>query len=338
MKKIYALFLALLVMGGLNAQMLPSDQIVKRADCELPQLTQSSNKIQVVDTLEDYLFRASGALLFGSQDGGYVLGNGYFDNMGTFLPITDGTGMHYDGVANARVIEVLCWFGAVDITGTPDNVTGSAYSVNADTTPNQLLATGTVQTTDLVGSTNFVYSAIPVTGPTGGDIQGQPFLVSIEYPGNDDTLGIVSSNPDSADGAGEVRLRQLASADFGGAWLAITDLWGPFDCDAFIVPVIDDGPISLDQAPNAHGLTLLSTYPNPAVDQTTIRYSLDKPRETYVRVFDLNARAIYSQEWALQSAGVHEIDLDLSHLAPGSYYYTIKTREARLTSKFVVTK
>lgn len=338
MKKIYAFLLAMLVMGGLSAQMLPGDQIVKRAECDLPQLTQETGKIAIIDTLEDYLFRASGAFLFGSQDGGYVMGNGYFDNMGTLIQITDGTGMHYDGVANARVTEVLTWFGAVDITGTPDNVTGSVYSVNADTTPNQLLATGTVTTTDLVGSSQFVYSSIAVTGPNNGDTQGQPFLISIEYAGNDDTLGIVCSDPDSSDGAGEERTRQLSSAQFGGVWVSINALWGDFDSDAFIVPVIDTDPVSLDPAPTSHGLALMGAYPNPAADQTTIRYSLDMPRETHVRVFDLAAREIHNSGWQLETAGEHEIELDLSHLAPGSYYFTVKTKETALTSKFVVTK
>lgn len=295
------------------------------------------NKTTAIDTIEDYLNRASGAVMYGSQDGGYVMGTGYFDNMGTLVPVTDGTGMHYTGIANARVTEVLTWFGDVTQTATADDVFARVYSVNPDTTPSALLGSGTLSTSLLTGSTSFVYSAITIAG--SANTAGNDFLVAIEYPGIDDTLGIVSSNPDSADGLGEQRLRQLTTASFGGAWISIEGLWGPFDCDAFIVPVIDDAPaVSIDMPVGASGLTLLGNFPNPATSTSEIRFSISKQEEVHVKVFDLAAREIYNSGWVLTEAGAHNILVDVSTKPAGAYYYTISTRSEKMTSKLHVLK
>lgn len=334
MKKFYALLLAGLCSVGLYAQ---GPKYVKKADCELPEMG-NSNKVVVVDTIQDYLFRASGAVMYGSQDGGYVMGTGYYDNQGTLVAISEATANHYDAVGSARVTEILAWFGDVTITGAADNVTGNVYAVNADTTPGVLLGMGTVTTADLVGSTSFVYSSIPIT--TGsGDTGGNPFLISIDYTGADDTLGLVSSNPDSADGMGEKRTRQRTTATFGGSWVSIETLWGPFDCDAFIVPVIDDSPVTgVSEAVNAKGLTLGGNYPNPSNGISTIRFSIDKPQEVKIKVFDLAAREVLNTGWVELEAGEQEVQVDVSEAPAGAYYYTISTHETSLTSRLHVVR
>ncbi|MEM7038671.1 MAG: T9SS type A sorting domain-containing protein, partial [Bacteroidota bacterium] len=253
------------------------------------------------------------------------------------IPITDGTGMHYSGITNAHVTEVLTWFGDVTQTATPDNILAKVYSLNADPTPAMTLGEGAMTSDMLTGSTMFVYSSIPIT-IGDGDTGGNDFMISIEYPGADDTLGIVSSVPDSADGAGEQRLRQLTTAPFGGTWSSIEALWGSFDCDAFIVPVIDDNPMVGIAAPTAEGLTLLGNFPNPASEVSTIRFSLSQEEEVHIKVFDMAAREIYNSGWVMTTAGEQQVQIDVSEKPVGSYYYTIQTRSTKLTSKLHVMK
>ena len=334
MKKIY---IAALLLCAFSMGFSQSPQMGERQQMNFTGIQQSSNKVTAIDTLEDYLNRASGAILLGSQDGGFVLGTAYFDNMGTLIPVSDGTGMHYTGVANARVTEVLTWFGNVTITGAEDSVYARVYSVNPDTTPSALLGYGSTSSGMLTSASNLVYSAIPITNGNAMT-NGDDFLVSIEYPGADDTLGIVCSNPDSADGMGEMRLRQLTTASFGGSWLSIEGLWGPFDADAFIVPVIDDAVVAIDLPIGGSGLNLLGNFPNPATSTSEIRFSISAQEEVHIKVFDLAAREIYNSGWIMKEAGEHKVKVDVSTKPAGAYYYTISTHSQKLTSKLNVLK
>ena len=307
-----------------------------RPDTGVPlQWNRSQSASELIDTLDDYVQRASGAVLYGSMDGGFVNGTGFFDNMGTFVHVSAATGMHYDGIANAHVTELLCWFGDISLNGKADTVWGEVWSVKADTTVDQLLGSGFATTDSLVGSTAFVYSTFKIcngNGYTGGD----PFLVAINYKGIDDTLGIISSQASTNDGKGEKRLRQLASPTFGSAWMAAESLWGPLDCDAFIVPVIDDSPAGFEEQVDSGGLRLLGNFPNPATRLTHIRFALNQCEEIHVKVFDLAAREVYNSGWNRLDAGEHQISVDLSNEASGAFYYTIRSKNTCITSKIQV--
>lgn len=285
---------------------------------------------RVIDTLDQYVLRATGAVLTGSADGGYVCGTAWFDNMGQFIPIADAVGMHYDGVTGASVTEVLVWFGALEVTGANDNVTATVYSVNADSSANASLGSATLSTSAITASTSFTLTSFMLGTPaaTGGN----DFLCAVEFAGNDDTLGIVTSDPGAGDGAGENRFRLLTSASFGGAWTGVASVWGAFDCDAFIMPVVD---IVAGVDAYSNGLSVKRVYPNPAIDQASIEFNLDEASDVSVRVFNLLGEELYTESTS-RNAGSQLIRLNTSEFAAGNYYVTINTGQTKLTSKFVV--
>ena len=82
---------------------------------------------------------------------------------------------------------------------------------------------------------------------------------------------------------------------------------------------------------------MLGAYPNPAQDFTNIRYRIDEPTNVSVEVFDLTGRVIEHSSEKL-TAGTHDIKISLQGVSAGNYYYTIKTKNSQLTSKFAVTK
>ena len=331
MKKVYALLLLALLGVGLYGQKF---EVGESTELEFNRPEVTMGKTSAIDTIETYLFRASSAIIYGVNPYGYIFGTSW---SGVDTAITAETAMHYDAVAGARVTEVLFWAAYVNIAGSADDLTARVYQAGTDSMPLTQTGFGTVSNSTLTPSTSFVYSSVPINTGTG-DTGGNPFLVSLDYEGyTDDTIGIVSSNADSSDGAGERRAKQRLSAGFGGGWSSAAAIWvGGIDADAFIIPVIDDTPLSVDNPVNSKGLSLLGNYPNPATSVSTIKFGLTEAEQVRVTVFDLTGRILFDSGDMELVAGEHEVSFDVSTLAAGNYYYNITTEKTKLTSKLNV--
>lgn len=331
MKKVYALLLLALLGAGLYGQKFEVGESTE-LDFTRPEVTMG--KTSAIDTIETYLFRASSAIIYGVNPYGYIFGTSW---SGVDTAITAETAMHYDAIAGANVTEVLFWAAYVNIAGSADDLTARVYQAGTDSLPLTQTGFGTASNSSLTPSTSFVYSSIPIT--TGaGNTDGNPFLVSLDYSGyTDDTLGVVSSNADSSDGAGERRAKQRLSAAFGGAWMSAAEVWvGGIDADAFIIPVIDDTPTSIDNPVGSKGLYLLGNYPNPASSVSTIKFGLDDAENVRVNVFDLTGRILFDSGDLELVPGEHEVSFDVTNVAAGNYYYSITTDKTKLTSKLNV--
>lgn len=305
------------------------------SELAIPMPPKDLAKTQGIDTLEQYVLRADTARLYQSNDGGYVFGTGYFDDNGVNIRVTEATGNHYDPVPNAWVTEVLVWVGKLSIVGDPDTVYARIYSIDGDSSPVALLGEGKILSSQLSPNVLFEYSSIPLTQPVS--TQGNPFIVALEYPNMDDTLGIVSSNFSTQNGNNEDRCRQLGLAPFLAQWERARFFWNPqLDCDPFIVPVVADSlSISVDPAVKSGGLELLGNYPNPARDLTRIRFNLDRSKELNLRVFDVAGRTLFETGKVMYAPGNHEIPVILDGAAAGAWYYTLSGEEVQLTSKIL---
>ena len=87
----------------------------------------------------------------------------------------------------------------------------------------------------------------------------------------------------------------------------------------------------------------INAYPNPFINHTIIRYTLNEPMQTSLTVYDSKGIKLAQLVNARMSAGIHEARLDGTKLAAGVYLYLLKTVDAggkmnTLNGKLVVQK
>ena len=72
----------------------------------------------------------------------------------------------------------------------------------------------------------------------------------------------------------------------------------------------------------------INAYPNPFINHTIIRYTLNEPMQTSLTVYDSKGIKLVQLVNARMSAGIHEVRLDGTKLAAGVYLYLLKTVDA----------
>lgn len=83
----------------------------------------------------------------------------------------------------------------------------------------------------------------------------------------------------------------------------------------------------------------VSTYPNPAISQTTILLNLAKEsKKINVSLTNAEGQQVWSKNYNKLTKGEHKIDVNLQKLVSGQYFYTIEIGEERVTKPFVVSK
>ena len=88
------------------------------------------------------------------------------------------------------------------------------------------------------------------------------------------------------------------------------------------VPTPPEGLITVDrQSPERQvfGFTVLSNYPNPFRDQTSIQFSLDRAQSVRIEVFDVLGRRIARLVDEVLVSGTHSVTLNAVSLPSGLY-------------------
>lgn len=94
---------------------------------------------------------------------------------------------------------------------------------------------------------------------------------------------------------------------------------------------------SINTEPDQNQTLLEQNRPNPSSGYTIINFYLATQGEYTFTVTNNLGQSVYS-EVKEQTAGNHTIDLDLSNLVNGIYYYSIMFKGQKITKKMVVTK
>lgn len=92
----------------------------------------------------------------------------------------------------------------------------------------------------------------------------------------------------------------FAFAPSADAWLALAGWAAALAAEA-------DAPLAM------------SIYPNPALDEATVRFSLERTQRVSLDLFDLLGRQVRQRDLGVMSAGEHEVMLDLRNLPAGLY-------------------
>jgi len=331
MKKLYTLALILGIAGIVHAQKISNVvPLNNRLDRTV------IGERTPTDTLGLNEFFNGSPTLYSSTNGGYVAGNnGYGDKVkAQMYLLSQGT----------IVEEILFWFGGKTETSGNSNskVVAKLYnSEGAGTTTAGAITTGAPGA--ILSSVDMFLSDIDTAGNFTVAVLSAPVIVSTDFavgadfstlaPG--DTAGIVST----ADGdAGQTELAWEQWSD--NTWYTFLESgsgWG-LDLDLAIWPVVDNNSASIEDQGFFNGIKLTQNQPNPAGKETTILYELQNNAKVTFEIYDVTGKKVVSINEGLQDKGRHNINLTTEKLASGTYYYTLKADNNRITKKMVITK
>lgn len=285
-----------------------------------------------IDTIDNYFLRATNIVTPPAPVAGYAFGMGYDDVGAPFdtIVMTECVGNYYDSIGVALVSEVLIWFTDTHFVGGPDELNVRVYGAKPDSMPKGPLLARTYF--DLDDVTLNGWTSISVLEDSGQ--VSKDFFVALYFDDDaiNDTFGIASNDPAFNEGMGEMRTR--CRLDEVGVWIRAYDLYNGLDADVMIIPVVDFTVGSKElQLP---GLRLSAPYPNPATDEVTLSYQLDKPQDVRITGFGLDGKLFFDSGTVAGTTGTNQVRLNVAALPAGNYYYSVFTSGKRLTSRIAV--
>lgn len=88
----------------------------------------------------------------------------------------------------------------------------------------------------------------------------------------------------------------------------------------------------------AAGITGMSVYPNPAVNNINVTFGLDNSSNVSTTVFDVAGRVVYTGANQKMNAGTQTVNISVADLTTGIYTVVIGTDKGTVTERFSVTK
>jgi hypothetical protein len=262
---------------------------------------------------------------------GYVVGNNqYGDEVKAQVFI----------LSDATILEeALFFFGAKDDGGNGSNVAAVAFNMDG-TTGTTSAGTGQQSPGTLLGSANMALSDIDTSGGFTVATFASPIYVSGDFAlGFDvtsltagDTVGLITSQ-DGDGGGAELTWERWSN---NGGWYTMIASW-PLDFDFGILAVVDNSSNGIETDSYFNGIKA-DVIPNPAVDVANIVFDLEKVAEVDIKIIDITGKIVYTADKGELNQGRHTINVPVSDLTAGTYYYTIGANGNRLTKKMVVTK
>lgn len=324
MKKLYTIVAVAL---GISATLHAQQEIMQMTPVQVHGINPNIAPLNVTDTITNYLDRATGFYTLRDSSGGYIFGTS---------GATNGTGCHYTSVGSAHVTELMVYFGHKTIINTADNLTAGVLLVGADSMPTTLVSSGSVSVSncDVSGFPTF----IPMTNYVN---QSGDFFVMISYSGIDDTISLISSNPTTngggPDGNNEKRVRQnTTSIFFSRAW----DLWTinnqPYNADVLILPIMDIAT-GIDDSLSMGGFAMQAPYPSPAQNNVTIPFSVDRPQEVNLVVYNAQGQPVTETNLGTVNGSMN-YQIDCSNYANGTYFFVLSGPQGRIASKFTIAR
>lgn len=111
------------------------------------------------------------------------------------------------------------------------------------------------------------------------------------------------------------------------------------DIDPIIIPIVDENDLSgIDEPSGIDGVNLKGSFPNPAENITTIKFSVDNPTYMDINLIEMSGKQIKNIHIKQLSEGDNEIEIDLTDVPAGEYIYIINTKYGRIGSILNVVK
>jgi hypothetical protein len=96
---------------------------------------------------------------------------------------------------------------------------------------------------------------------------------------------------------------------------------------------IQEKPVAVEQNLQDRDVIL---YPNPANENFTVSYFLNKSSQVAIHVTDIYGRLISNQDLGVQNAGLHDHKVESNLMSPGTYLVVIKTSDGQKVAKATI--
>ena len=105
--------------------------------------------------------------------------------------------------------------------------------------------------------------------------------------------------------------------------------------DYYVLVIEEDNSSSINDVIDSRKFNILSSYPNPAIDQFTLEYGNDKFEKIDLRVYDLLGNIIL-HETSISTIGYNQMHFNVDKLVSGIYNIILSNNEEGLTKSMVV--
>ncbi len=163
------------------------------------------------------------------------------------------------------------------------------------------------------------------------------YYVGIQVFGGTDTVKIATDNT----GIPQYSQTSLYFNPTANTWY----IWGSGVVPAMMIRsgfninyAFDNGPFTVGINEKTKSINLFSCMPNPAINSTQISYELKNSEKAEIIITDIMGRTVQILAQGFQTKGNYTVDVDLSMLCSGTYFYTLKTPSAQATDKLIIVK
>lgn len=281
---------------------------------------------------------------------GYLYGNNGSPN--GFNEVAQG----YQNVNhnNITITGILCWFGAKQSdlgSSATSKLIIKVYDIDSNRAYNIRANHFNVDTLNFPGpstwkaSADILFSTIDTVNYTYVAFTTPPWIwassdfaigCSFDSLAAGDTVGLISDKKNDA-----FNLDYAFHHTSAGKWIVSDELFsgiaanGGLDNDIALWAVIAQGT-GVNEFYNSMKLT---AYPNPAVDNSTIEYALEKDaKNVSLMVIDPTGKKIMENKYGNQSTGKYTIPLSTNNMASGTYFYQLRANGRIFTKQFIVSK
>ena len=350
MKKIYLFTVFLAFASYAFAQSIVVREAAKSKAPNL--IVNSNNSKDITDTLflEDYANNASANYNYLAPGYGYILGSNW-DTMGVIGNTQVAQG--YLNMSSIHIEELLVFVGAkgkhsgsgsslIIYLNLIDSIRSYGpppdYNQFEIDCPGTLLGSTTIPWNDL--DTSAMLSVATFNPPIS--IEGTDFAAVFDvtnFYNNADTISIIGGEGVASSVSGFEYTWYLypSTTPF---WTQFSHVWtsggNPIDAAIAAFPVYGDGPGGINEMDFINGIKLSQNQPNPAAKSTEILYEIQNSSDITFQIYDITGRLVVNQNEGKQLAGKHSIVIDSDKLHNGTYYYSLKTDNNRVTKKMVI--
>ena len=304
-------------------------------------MNNGGSSIAKIDTLNEHVKRTTQFMT-------YV----YADQNNNRFPVIGANGLYlfvgqkFPIAGTARVSGVLMAVAMARVAGVADTMVVNVWPGAATTglPSGNSLGFGRFMTDGVDTSlTAQVWSYVEMEAVT--DVSG-PFAVTVRtrrLSDNDDAFMLWSNQ--QGDGKGQRRAcyitvnnNQLVAGDLA-AMLSTGGV--PIDIDVMLMPVVEGNVTGIDApAPSFDGLSLLSTFPQPAANDFTARLKADRPMRVVMDLIDPAGRVIGASIVRDLISGINTVSVALPRISlpAGRYFLRISGEKTSFATPIIVGK
>ncbi|MFH1050236.1 MAG: T9SS type A sorting domain-containing protein [bacterium] len=291
----------------------------------------------MLDTITDYYERSTGFDMYFYRDQNQVV-----------RPIT-GTnnvyhliGVKYE-IKAAGLLGVLVAFGTKITTGDADSLDLLITSADDETgLPKSPILANTGFSVNDIDTNSKVPVFTPIMLKESTPIDGKfTIMIKVWTQTNESDLVVVFSNL-QGDGKKEntaflgiVQEQGITSVNFDEFPVTMGD-GNPPDFDLMILPIIEKEAVNSEEYFSINNIKVSCIYPNPAVGKVKLKLFFNDESDVILDIFDVKGRMVQNLSYYNLSAGENILDMDLSKLNNGNYFYIIKTTNTSFAGKIVI--